>query len=314
MTQNNKKASKNPAPRSGKQVRSGPPKRGRNARKSKRKTGGRVKFQGHALFGTYSHQSNVESMPAAFDTIQGNCTFVSGPSRVSHKQTGLMGVQLFGCQPLYDITTDGTTSGCLVNSTLAEYITANLAPLSPDSLNGPLAAQANLYDRFVFRDVLIEYSSNVATSQAGSMAMAIVPDGNTASQAPTTFSTTRQCNPSITFPFRHDKAYLHYHYSGEELYYNRYDSATTAGTRLTNQATMCFYPSASSIGAISQGFTNIWYVVELYGPVSTQGFSVTVSRTERDLVEGYLKRLRLGADDRDDVISVSSTRSLPRRA
>ncbi len=281
------------------------------SRKTSPVKGGRRSRAGHVLYGSNNWVSNVSSVPLAFDNIDGNACFVSAPKGVKHKTLGIEGIQLHGCQPLSDITCS-TASELFTATTLATLTTTNQIGLCPDNLNGPLAAQANLHDRYVFRDVVVEYIGQVATTQAGCMAMSIVQDGSSSfGGAPTTFSTTRQCIPNIVVPFRHDRAYLHFHYDGNELFYNKIDSATDAGFRQTIQLTLSGFPSAINLGT-NMGFTNIWYVIDLYGPVSTQGFTVGArDKTERDMLEAYLRRLRLDAEpaDRFDTCSLSSAGS-----
>jgi hypothetical protein len=258
----------------------------------------RGNLNSHPIFGSDNYVSNCNSVPAAFINFEGNSTFCRETGAVKHPFLGVDGLSLVGCQPLTDINTDGTTSGVFTANSLATIASSNLIFISPDIFNGPLAAQANLHQQYVFRDVLIEYVSNVATTQAGSLAMAIVTDGSAAG-ASGSFSTTRQNVPSMVCPFRTDRAYLHYHYDGLNTWYTLTDSTSNASKRLTNQGTIIGYPSASSLGAISQGFTNLWYVVELYQPVSTQGFTMGLrSFKEYSLVREFVKSLRI--DDSDE--------------
>lgn len=235
------------------------------------------------IYGTNCFVSNVDHIPVAFNTFSGNSTFVREAGAVKHPALGVGGIALIGCQPITDIATTATNSNLFVNGTLSDAA-ANGVGISPDTLSGPLAAQANLHLRYVFRDLIFEYVSNVATSQAQSMALAILEDG--AGSGPSNFSTTRQIVPSCSFPFRSDHAYLHYHYSGDELYWTRTDATTTAGARQTVQATLYGFPSASSIGNITQGYLNVWYVIELYQPVNAQGFTLTI----KDKEEGEVLR------------------------
>ncbi len=208
-----------------------------------------------------------------------------------HPILGIDGITILGCQPLTDVVTTGANSNLFSSGTLATAA-ANSIGLSPDFLNGPLAAQANLHSQYVFRDLLFEYVSNVATTQAGSMALAVIPDGSTVNP-PTSFSEVRQISPSVSFPFRTDRAYLHYHYDGMQTWFTEGDGASTAGLRLTVQAGLCGYPSASSIGAVSQGYINVWYIIELYSPVNSQGFTLPLRDMEEvELVRRFLRETR----------------------
>lgn len=233
--------------------------------------------------------SNVGHLPAAFANIVGNSTWMKMEGKVTHPLEG-DGIAICGCQPFSDIATTNANSNLLTNSTLAT-VAPNAAQISTDTLNGPLAAQANLHQKYVFTDILIEYVSNVATSQGGSMAMAIQVDGSGVAAAGS-FSQTRQVVPSITFPFRTDRAFLHYHYDGPETFWTLLDSTSSASQRQTVQLYLSAYPSASSIGTVSQGFTNVWYRCELYQSVASQGFTLQVETTEeREVLRAIAKRL-----------------------
>lgn len=253
---------------------------------------------GQSLFGSKGNfVSNSQSMPIAFDNIEGNVQFLKVTGAVSHPKEGIDGITLVGCQPFADIGTAAADTNILIADTLATQASTHLIRISPDTLNGPLAAQANLHSKFVFRDVLIEYVSTVATTQAGALCMALDSDTDSAN-GPASFSENRQICPSIVFPFRHDRAYLHVHYDGDELYFTEIDTATVAGQRTTAQYVFSAWPSAAASGAITYGYTNIYYVIELYQSVKSRGFTIDCTKPERDLVMSVLDKVRGGRDDR----------------
>jgi len=238
----------------------------------------------HPIFGG-KMTSNVLTIPAAFVNILGNSTYFGENGRVMMPELGIDPVNIIGCQPLSDVTGAVATPDVFTNLTLATTSGANTIGLSPDVFNGPLAARANLYDKYVFRDVLIEYVSTCATSQASAVAVAIEEDGG-GGGAPTTFSTTRQIVPSVAFPFRADRAFLHYHYRGPQLFWT-----TDAADRLTRQGAIYAFASAN-ITVISPGFFNVYYSIDLYNPVLTQGFTVSIRRDERDEIRNFLEFVR----------------------
>jgi hypothetical protein len=243
------------------------------------------------LFGARGNiVSNTTSLPAAFDTLEGNVAFTRVTGAVMHPTEGINGIRIMGCQPLTDIATAAANTGVFTTGTLATS-TANYIPISPDALNGPLAAQANLHAKYVFRDILIEYISTVATSQANSICLNLDSDTDPANVS-TSFSTARQISPSIVFPFRHDRAYLHVHYDGDELFYTEIDNATIAGNRTTVQYTLNGWPNAASAGAITYGYANIYYVIDLYQSVSSRGFTARANPQEQQLLKEYLANLR----------------------
>jgi len=211
--------------------------------------------------------------------------------KVRHPREG-DGVVLCGCQPFQDVATDGSTNNLFTANTLATQNSANVIGISPDLLNGPLAAQANLHEKYVFTDIMWEYVSNVATSQAGSFALGYAMDGAPGAGNPTTFSTCRQLVPSVVAPFRADRMFLHYHYDGTETFWTLADQSNTATSRQTIQGTLYGFPSASSIGAVTQGFINVWYRIELYQPTNSQGFTFSVETLEeREILKAIRARL-----------------------
>lgn len=245
-------------------------------------TAARVSKGGTLAFGGSQFSSNVQTVPAAFNNIIGNSTFSKVVGTVKHPKLGIEGITIIGCQPFADVATDGTTSNLFTATTLATQANANVYRVSTDTLNGPCAAQANLHQKYVIRDMLWEFNTNVASTQAGSFAMCIVTDGADA-VGPSSFSEVRQVTPSIVIPFRADKAYLHYHYDGDDTYFTLLDSTSTASRRQTCQLSFVGFPSASSIGAVTQGYINVYYIIELYQPTQSNGFTFrATSRMERE--------------------------------
>jgi hypothetical protein len=272
-------------------------------------TTGRVNIRSlinHPIFGG-KLSSNSSTIPAAFVNILGNSTYFTEGRKVMMPELGLDPVNIVGCQPFSDVTGAVATPDAWTNNTLATASTANVIYLSPDTCNGPLAAKANLYDKFVFRDILLEYVSTCATSQASALAMCITEDGSGLG-GPTSFSTVRQVVPSVAFPLRADRAYLHYHYAGPQLWWNAADTASNASGRLTFQGAVYGYTSAN-ITVIVPGFVNIYYSVDLYDPVLSQGFTVSVKRDERDVIRDVLKNIReMPEKERDSALADIASR------
>jgi len=261
----------------------------------------RGNLRDHPIFGSDNYVSNVNSIPASFVNFEGNSTWCNQAGAVKHKYLGIDGISLVGCQPLTDITTTAGNTNLFTTGTLSDT-GANSIGFNPDTLNGPLAAQANLHQKYVFRDILIEYVSAVATTQAGAFSLSFSTDGSGVN-IPTNFSTNRQTVPSAVIPFRTDRAYLHYHYDGLDTWFTEADNASTAGSRWTAQGALYGFPSVTSLGAISQGYTNLWYVIELYQPVNSQGFTLGLrTQKEYDLVRSYLKDLREKEKNADGVV------------
>jgi hypothetical protein len=111
--------------------------------------------------------------------------------------------------------------------------------------------------------------------------------------AATDFSTCRQVCPQVTFPKRHDKGYLHYHYDGDQLWYTELDIATLAGAKQTTQLLFNIWPSAAAAGAGNIGYLNIYYIIDLYQSVQSRGFTVVrCTHEEREALKEYLRQLR----------------------
>jgi hypothetical protein len=246
-----------------------------------------VSLMSHPIFGGRL-TSNTETIPAAFVNIIGNQTFYNENSKVLRPELGMDPVNIVGCQPLTDILGAVATPDVFATGTLATAVDVNHIYINPDTLNGPIAAKANLYDKYVFRDILIEYITVSASTQTSALALGLTED---ATVFPTTFSTVRQVVPSVTFPFRAERAFLHYHYAGPQLWYNLVDSTSTASLRSTTQCTLSGYTSAN-LTVIVPGYLNIYYSVDLYDPVPSQGFTLSVAKLERDFLRKFLVELR----------------------
>jgi hypothetical protein len=274
--------------------------------------GGRVmtkSLMSHPIFGGRL-TSNTDSIPSAFVNILGNSTYFGEGSKVLMPELGLDPVNIVGCQPLSDVTGSAGAPDVFTTGTLATASTVNLIYMSPDTFNGPLAARANLYDKYVFRDILIEYVSTCATSQANAIGIGIMEDGSGLG-APTSFSTVRQLVPSVAFPLRTDRAFLHWHYRGPQLYWTAADTASNAAGRLTLQGAISAFASAN-LTVIVPGFFNVYYSIDLYNPVLSQGFTVSVNRRERDVLREVLQAIReMKPDDQERALEDVRLRLAP---
>ncbi len=256
------------------------------------------------IIGTSNYSSNTSTIPSAFVNTDFNSTWIKQVGKLRHSKLALDGIALMGCQPFTTFTTSATTSELVTDASLATRASNNSVFLSPDDLNGPIAAQANFHLRYCFTDVIFEFVSTVATTQAGAFCMSVTDGLPDTSGFASSFADNRQICPSITSPFRTDRCYLHYHYNGDQLWYTETDSNTLASKRLYTQALFQAWPSASSIGAIVQGYVNIWYRIELYSPVYSQGISFKFHNMEEKAIlnklREYLTTLRSKKLDDDD--------------
>lgn len=280
-----------------KKVRTGPKRNARSVRRKNRaprsSRGTRVPratLEKHPVFGSAAFSSSSRTVPSAFVNMDFNGTFLRQGGNVKHPHLGLDGICLVGCQPLTNILPTSDSSSLFDTGSIATTQN-NALDLTPNDLNGPIGAQAAFHNRYVFRDIVIEYVSTVASTQEGAMALGIVRSQKHV--AATTFSKCRQIVPSITFPYRASRSYLHWHYDGPLVFLNDSNEHSWNDPDVT-QATLYGFPASGSAGDDTvYGYTNIWYSVELYDPIPTAGFSVVAeSIKERELLKAYLKKLR----------------------
>lgn len=222
----------------------------------------------------------------AVSTTRTNPTqFSEGP--VFHKVGG-RGQRFVGAQMLTSVVTTASDSQMWTGTSPAATYSINQILLSPDNLNGRLAVFANVYARFVFRRIMIEYEPLVATSQAGGGVLAIVNDPQISiGTTILTYALAQDVTPSVTFPFR-ERAKLEYTYSGDDLFYTENDTEGHSSLRLTNQGVLIGIPSASSLGALTMGTLRIHYVIDMFQPVPTSA----ISASERKLVREFLAKVR----------------------
>lgn len=104
----------------------------------------------------------------------GNCLTCVGSKGVP-KRLGMEGTRYVGSQFLVGVVTAAATSALFDGSGLADIISVNLLALDPDSLNGRLAAIANLYRLYQWKHIRIDYESASSTATAGAFALGILP-------------------------------------------------------------------------------------------------------------------------------------------
>jgi hypothetical protein len=194
-------------------------------------------------------------------------------TKIRHARLGMDGERISFRQPLTDMSLAAGTNQAFGNSgTLATVTSAQWICLSPDILNGPVAAKATWYNRYRFSHITIHYRSACATSMALAASVGIV-DGFP-SVVPANFSNVRLCEPSVVFPLWQDNVTISHSFRTDELYYTLYDATNLATIRQTVQAVIVAFVS-SAAGAVTgtHGYFDISGELELYDPVSTQGFT-----------------------------------------
>lgn len=233
--------------------------------------------------GVTTQGSNFSTTPmgVAYGHVISTPTWLHMEGKVSHPELG-GGVRVAGRQLLCSVTTTAGDSKLLLanGATLA---TDNSILLSPDTLNGRLALQARTYDRYAFRKVKLTYVGRVSTSQSGSFALSYVSDPVIPS--PSFALVTSMC-PCIQASFYtpHAEVIVVDDMANPRTYFTLLDATSSASLRTTVQGTIVGFPDSASIGATTQGFIYIDYLIDLYQPTLDQGFTLRLTKEEIDMI------------------------------
>jgi len=202
------------------------------------------------------------------------------------------GIRVTGRQAHLAIGSAGADTGLFLSSTATANSTTS-SFISPDNLNGRLAAIADRWNKYAFRRVTIMYSPTVASTQAGAYTMGFsndpALDGSTVTFA---FATEAQnaCIANVREP-----CMVTYTYDGPDTWYMKEKTSATADVRQTNQVVLVGAQAQSA--AVTYGYTMIDYVVDLYEATGTAGISLSVDgrstrvpRSRLDEVMAVIKR------------------------
>ncbi len=257
------------------------PRRARKQRPSQMKTAGqkRRKKQGAAPIAVSTRTT---------DPLE----FSEGP--VQHKKYG-RGMRFTGRQMVTNLVTTASDSQLWTGTAPTAVASVNAIYLNPDVFNSRLALQASIYSLYRFTAIDFEYEPLVATTQAGGAALCVSLDPDTATSKVQSYSQVQEVSPSVKFAFR-EPAKLKYRYNGDELFYNRAVSATTADIRTSFQAVLIGFPSSASLGAITMGTLSMRYAIELYGQTVNEAL-VSFARLPESLQKTALKAALAGKVD-----------------
>lgn len=226
------------------------PKRARKPRTSQMKTAGQ------------NRSKKQSGQAVAISTrVRDPMEFSEGP--VFHKKYG-RGMRFTGRQMVTNLVTTASDSQLWTGTSPTATASVNAIYLNPDVFNSRLALQASIYSLYRFTAIDFEYEPLVASTQAGGCALCVSLDPDTATSKVQSYSQVQEVSPSVKFAFR-EPARLNYRYNGDELFYNRAVSATSADIRTSFQAVMIGFPSSTSIGAVTMGTLSMRYAIELYG-------------------------------------------------
>ncbi len=230
---------------------------------------------------------------------------------VSHPEYGI-GVRIAGRQLVTGLVTTAGDTQLFSGGTAT--VSINNFRLSPDTLNGRLALQARTYSRYCFRQVDLEFVSRVPTTQAGSFVLGYSEDPAAAGFGTPTFASVCEMSPAIQASFitPHVVFPVLNNYQSQKTWYTEYAGATTPEDRQTAQGVILGYPDVTSIGAVTQGFLWINYVIDLYQPTLDMGFTVAKTAQEDLLLCQYRASQKLSTDD-GSPYNLNEIRELERR-
>jgi hypothetical protein len=248
-------------------------------------------------------QPNVSRLKESFsvsavDNISTNPSYFSSLGKVRSSDSEFPGEAFGFSQPFTAIATTATDSNLFVASSLATITSGNLIMVTPDILNGTVAAEAANWVKYRFTKLRFIFSTSTPTTVGNSMAWGILP--YTGDQ-PTSFGETRMIIPSVTVPFRCNGEISINTRPDGPLYTCLIDVATNAGGKLTVQYLFCGWPQAASIGAISYGYIQVEGIIELFDRAQNQGFTMrNLLRNEKLMLEAALLSFRSKSTDPGD--------------
>ncbi len=241
------------------------------------------------IYGSDRMVSSHSTVPVTFGTMHAGGSHISLDGNIRHK-SGLNGVRISGTQPVCALVAVSGAADAFA-SIGGATVASNQLFISPDYFNGPLAAQANLYEKYRFTDITLIYETASATSVGGNYALAINPgvygtgSGTTAAGS---YAAVLQVANSISFPPWAQQVVLHQHFPPEEtendlFYVNAtVGSGTTVEYRQFVQACVYGFPLANGASSYTTGIIRVQYTVELYNPMFSQGVTMTL-QTDQEL-------------------------------
>lgn len=277
----------------------------------KGKSGGRRRLRTTPLYsGSSNFRQTMGATPVAVNLTSSNPVWAEISSAPA-AEGEMTGVRICGRQFYCDVTTAAATSTLLVEASGGATLVStpgNQGRISPDNFNGRLALIARNFAKFAMRHLRFVYEPRVATSQAGSFAMAVNEDpAGDGGFITYSYASIQSIVPSTKAPFRVEVA-VEYNYSGQQLFWTETDTNSVASQRLTSQGSFVAFPDISSIGATKQGDLMVEYCCDLYGWQADYGFTVVLrSLEERDWVLTALARHRAAVELEQDDDEADST-------
>jgi len=174
-------------------------------------------------------------------------------------------------------------------------------------MGGPLSIESALYSTYVVREFVLEYTSAVATTYIGDMALAVEADSGAYSdlatdpQTAVTFTEARMVVPMVTMPYRIPTGQLYWKYEGPLIYTTDFTRLTTS-TSMSDIRSQCqFLIKGFDSGLLTSsspspvGYCMITVKIEFYNkvaPLSILGSSVAERDSIRAIRSVFRKRAR----------------------
>jgi len=304
--------------------------KGRRVRKSKAKPAAKPRLGRRRARAKSGQTRALLSAPASYGWQTGGSAMQHREAgTVRHPFLGTTGIRVIGTQPLCIVRQATSDVKCLypdddptISSTIdsgsftGAASSGNFVEFDPLELGGILERYGNLYQRFVFRNIRIEFTTNIGTNSSNNGAAEIAfcisndPGLTGAADPPNTFARVRCTTPSCTTVAWAPKCVLDYRYSGQETWFCQYSTSQpiTAGAgsnaadnaardllyRNTSQAVLSCYLSwgISAPAPLTLGRFQLHYDVEFYGPVYSNISAYSDTLALKKSKPGFLRRLR----------------------
>jgi hypothetical protein len=192
---------------------------------------------------------------------------------------GFQGVRITGSQIISNVSATNASDSLI-----------NLA-LSPDIIGGSMALDARNYNRYTFREFVLEYVPNITytgpatATNALLFALGYSADSEIGTHLTLGYTQVSQMKDSIQCnTFR--RCLLPVRPLIDNLYYTEVDAASVSGLRLTEQGRIAMFLIAtananqSAIGAL-----HIHYVLDLYDRSPDYGFTMQLDLPEKDRID-----------------------------
>jgi hypothetical protein len=275
-----------------------------NSSKSVKKNNKRNKNSNNKTILSKGGAMNKTSTSASYEvSIENPTRFEITGKGLDHSEYG-SALRAVGRQQLVTLATTATNNNLFVTG-VATATTANFVQIVPSSLNDRVLQIAALYQRYAFRSIEFVYVTRVATTQAGSFAMAYSTDGgfgiNSGDEPTLSFAGLQDVEPCKVLPFRKEIETLRVSYSGSRTWYvdNSTSVTTLEGYRQNVQGVLAGFPDLTSIGVVNQGEIYMSYVLDLYVPTQIPAALGLFHRIPKNHRASFLTLIKKYSESKD---------------